>query len=198
LALGARVLGFEVSVMADDPSSRPPAATPHPVEALARQHYEPLLRFATRLCGEPVEAKDLVQDTFERALRRYDTFDPAMSARAWLYSILHNAFIDRCRRRVKTVSTESFDPPAPPAVEDEPAPPAWSRISTEQLRVAVDALAPDFREVYRKHAIDGRSYRDISVELGIPENTVGTRLARAREKLRRILVEMTSETEAAV
>ena len=180
-----------------DRSSCASPASPHPVEELARLHYEPLLRLATRLCREPVEAKDLVQDTFERALRRYETYDPTLSARAWLYSILHNAFNDRSRRRVKTVSTEVFDPPAP-REEDEAAPPAWSRITTEQLRVAVDALAPDFREVYRKHAIDGRSYRDISLELGIPENTVGTRLARAREKLRRILVEMTSEPEVAV
>ena len=159
-------------------------------ESLAATHYEPLLRLATRLSGSAGEGSDLVQDTFERALRRFDSFEHGTNARAWLYSILHNAFIDHCRRRVETLPVEAADFAAP-AEDEEAAPPRWSSISPDQLRVAMDGLTPDFRAVYTMHALEDRSYREIAVALGIPGNTVGTRLARARRKLKALLLEMT-------
>jgi RNA polymerase sigma-70 factor (ECF subfamily) len=159
-------------------------------EAIARAHHGALVRFATQLCGDASEARDLVQDTFERALRRFDSFEPGTNARAWLFRILHNAFIDRCRKRTATPKTEWVESIAAPETD---APPAWASITREQLRAAIDQLDPSFRLVYVRHEIDGRSYQEISAELAIPMNTVGTRLARARRKLKAILVELTSK-----
>ena len=159
------------------------------VRDLARTYYEPLLRFATRLAGDAGEAADLVQDTFERALRHYDATASANNPRAWLYMILRNAFVDRCRRRVRTVSTESFDLADPTYEREGDAAPRWAAVSPDQFRAALDALPPEFRTVYKMHAIEGRSYREIADALAIPENTVGTRLARARQKLKVLLLE---------
>ena len=160
----------------------PPVA--HPFEVVARAHQDALVGFATRLCGDAAEGRDVVQDAFERALRRFDTFDPATDARAWLFTIVHNVFIDRCRKRVRTRGTELPDDlPAP----EQEAPPSWTEISGDQLRAAVDQLEPEFRDVYMKHAVDGLSYQEIATALTLPTNTVGTRLARARRKLRTIL-----------
>ena len=66
--------------------------------------------------------------------------------------------------------------------------PAWDAVSTEQLAGAIENLADDFGRVYRLHAVEAlSSYQEIAERLGIPTNTVGTRLARARLKLRTML-----------
>jgi len=157
-------------------------------DALVRAHHAALVAFATKLCKDSADAHDLTQDTLERALRRFDTLSPGSNPRAWLFTILHNAFIDRCRRKstAKTTTLED-DIPAPPSSAEPAAPPAWTNITAEQLRAAVDALAEEFRAVYRMHALEGRSYQEIAAALDIPTNTVGTRLARARRKLKAIL-----------
>jgi RNA polymerase sigma-70 factor (ECF subfamily) len=170
-------------------ASRSPA-----FDALAAAHYDAVSRFARRLCGNDVEANDLVQDTFERALRKFDTFDADTNARAWLFTIVHNAFIDACRRKSTRVVSECVDVPDPSTVEG-PEPPPWTALSERDVRAAIDALQSDFQSVYRMHALEGRSYQEISSELGIPVNTVGTRLSRARSKLKSILTAMTRSSE---
>ncbi len=170
---------------------RPPMSTAgaHPFDAVARAQADALFAFAMRLSGDSSEARDLVQDTFERALRRFDQLAPGSNVRAWLFTILHNGFIDRCRSRKAAPRTESVDVVDPPASE-KIGPSLSMTITSTQLRVAIDRLEADFRIVYVKHAIEGRSYADISAELGVPVNTIGTRLARARRKLRTTLIAM--------
>ena len=61
-------------------------------------------------------------------------------------------------------------------------------MTAEQLHAAIQQLEPEFKAVYVKHALEERSYQEIATDLGIPVNTVGTRLARARKKLRAALL----------
>jgi len=159
---------------------------------VARAHEGPLVAFAMRLAGNGDDARDLVQDTLERALRRFASFEPGTNARAWLFSILHNAFIDRCRRRAAEPKRMSLDDVELPSSEPE-EPPAWTSITLEQLRTAIARLEPEFRSVYELHAVDGLAYQEISTRLGIPVNTVGTRLGRARKKLRTLLESLVEE-----
>jgi RNA polymerase sigma-70 factor (ECF subfamily) len=158
-------------------------------DSLVRAHHGALLAFARRLCRDPADAHDLTQDALERALRRFESLTPGSNARAWLFTILHNAFIDRCRRKAaaRTMPLEEEDIAAPTSSSQPTPPPAWTAITPEQLRSAVDSLDEGFRDVYRMHALEGRSYEEISRALGLPTNTVGTRLARARRKLKAIL-----------
>jgi RNA polymerase sigma-70 factor, ECF subfamily len=155
---------------------------------------EPHLRMvATRLCGNAADAADLVQDAFEKAYRNYDKLAPGTNPRAWAVTILHNLFIDRCRRNQregKKVDVEDVPLAAPPEREAEPA---WADLGPDDLRRALDALEPSFRDIYRLHALENRSYKEISAELGVPMATVGTRLLRAREKLRKLLGAMKKE-----
>jgi RNA polymerase sigma-70 factor (ECF subfamily) len=132
------------------------------------------------------DARDLVQDTFERALARRDQFVPGSSVRAWLLHIMRNLFIDRWRRRMREQAKgEPFG--ELPAPEPEAPPPAWEDLEGEQIVGALVALEPPFREVMELRLVARRSYREISVALGIPTATVGTRLRRARNKLRDVL-----------
>jgi RNA polymerase sigma-70 factor (ECF subfamily) len=167
------------------------AGNAHPFDALARAHHDALVGFATRLCGDAAEGRDVVQDAFERALRSFDQFDSSADGRSWLLTIVHNTFIDRCRKRARAPRTEpveAIDRVAVP-VEAEDAPPPWADVTADELRAAIEKLEPEFREVYTRHANERRSYQEIADALGLPVNTVGTRLARARRKLRAILTE---------
>jgi RNA polymerase sigma-70 factor (ECF subfamily) len=155
-------------------------------DALVREHEPALQAFALRLCGSNADARDLVQDTHERALRRFDTFVPGTNARAWLFTILHRAFIDRCRRRTVERRVDNIDDVQLSAPEPIEAP-AWASVSPEQLAQAIAALEDEFQSVYRMHALQSLSYKEISERLGLPLNTVGTRLNRARQKLRVLL-----------
>lgn len=158
--------------------------------AFAREHEAALHATAMRLCGNATDARDLVQDTFERGLRNLARYKVGTDGRAWLLTILHHLFIDRCRSRTRErradVSAEDVEEriaaPEPEAV------PTWASISPEQLREALEKIPEEFRTVYRLHALEGRSYIEIAERLGIPKATVGTRLIRARRKLKELLM----------
>lgn len=152
--------------------------------------HEPILgRLAARLCRSDADARDLVQDTFERALRAWDRLPEDANVRAWLVTILNNLFLDRCRRARRAPRVEGSGPtrvlevPSPEATAPEP----WADVTGEEVRAAVGELDGEFRRAYELH-LAGRSYREIAGELGVPTSTVGTRLLRARLKLKRILL----------
>jgi RNA polymerase sigma-70 factor (ECF subfamily) len=143
-----------------------------------------LSTIARRLCGNRHDADDLVQDTIERALRAGASYAEQGSRLGWLATILRNRFRDSCRQAHRHAPpTDEVDRHAAP----EPGSPvAWEQITEEQVAKAIALLPPAFRRVYELHA-GGRAYTAIADELGISVNTVGTRLARARGKLKVLL-----------
>jgi RNA polymerase sigma-70 factor (ECF subfamily) len=152
-----------------------------------RAHEGLLLATARRLCGNAADADDLVHDTYERALRAWDQYAERGNLKAWLMSIMHNRFIDRCRKGRRDPKTEDITERDFAAPEPSP-PPAWAEVSADQISRAVDRIGAEFRAVYELHTA-GRSYDEIARELGIAKNTVGTRLLRARKKLKETLLE---------
>lgn len=164
-----------------------PVAAPAP-ESVRKMLVDllPVLREVARgLRGRETEVEDLVQDTAERALRSIEAVNLARNPRGWLVTILRNLHIDRCREKARRL-------PHVPSDDDllapEPtAPPAWSLITTQDLRAAAMQLPDELRAAYLMFAFDGRSYTEISAALGIPKPTVGTRLLRARLQLKTIL-----------
>lgn len=140
------------------------------------------------MCASEADAADAVQDTLESALKAGDRLKAVANLQAWLVTILHRRMIDLFRRRERE---QLGDPPEEPAVTQDPPPadaPRWLEVGIEQLRAAVERLEPEFRQVFVLHAFERRSYRDIAAALDIPQNTVGTRLLRARRKLRVLLL----------
>lgn len=157
------------------------------METLAREHEATLYAVAMRMSREPALARDLVQDTFERAMNKLDQFQPGTNSRAWLTTIMTNLYIDRCRKRSREPVLEPIDDHQAVAVQNDD-PPEWASFSGEELRAALNELSEDFRRVYELHAIEGRSYEEIVKLLKIPKATVGTRLIRARRKLKELLL----------
>jgi RNA polymerase sigma-70 factor (ECF subfamily) len=140
------------------------------------------------------DARDLVQDTLERALRNFYQFQTGTNVKLWLYRIMYNLFVDRYRRRSHELGAENLDEIDLPAPEPEPLAP-WQSVDVQHFNATLMRLDAPFRRVLELHFLDERSYREISVELGIPTGTVGTRLLRARKKFRALLDE-TAELRA--
>jgi RNA polymerase sigma-70 factor, ECF subfamily len=143
-----------------------------------------LLLQARRLTRNNADAKDLLQDTLERGLRHYDRFCYGSLA-VWLARVMHNLFIDRCRRR-RTDPLPLEHDHTPVAAVLSPSP-RWMRVSDELLQQAVATLDPLSREIFLKHEVVGRSYNQIAADLGIAPATVGSRLFRTRLKIREYL-----------
>jgi RNA polymerase sigma-70 factor (ECF subfamily) len=151
-----------------------------------REHESLLLGIARRLCGNDADAADLVHDTYERALRAWDRYADRGNLRSWMVAILNNLFIDRCRKHRRTPKTETIEDHEV-AAPDPGAPPVWSSVTDQQVSAALATLGVEFRRVYELHAL-GRSYDEIATELNIAKATVGTRLIRARKKLKDALM----------
>lgn len=147
----------------------------------------PKLRsFALRLCRNPDQADDLVQMTCERAIRSLEQFDPATRLDSWMYRILQNLYFNTVRdtaNRARLFDLAMLD------FEEsyDGAKAAASSLELQKVQDFIGQLEEDNREVLLKIAVEGRSYKDVADELGVPIGTVTSRLARARLKLRELL-----------
>lgn len=156
---------------------------------VARSLGKTLFAQALRLTRDPERAADLVQDTYERAMRSR-ALPPAPDKIApWIHVIMRNLFRDewRARRRRSAREEPGLETVALPEPQPDEDPP-WSRITIDQVRVSLQRLDPPFRCIYELYALEGLSYAEISARLALPRRTVGSRLFRARQKLRRALV----------
>lgn len=139
-----------------------------------------LRRYARALVGDRDGADDLVQDTLERAVRKFHLWRPG-DLRAWLFSIMHNVFVNQLKARRIGPSVE---------IDEEmlAAPiPTATRTDVLDLQRALGTLAPEQREVVLLIALEDMTYADVSRALGIPIGTVMSRLSRGRERLRRAM-----------
>jgi RNA polymerase sigma-70 factor (ECF subfamily) len=102
---------------------------------------------------------------------------------------MHHLFIDRCRKLSRRPPHDAIEGESVPEEVIEPEPP-WASLSIEDVRAALAELDASFRRVYELHVFEKYSYDQIAADLGIQKATVGTRLNRARHKLREILCRM--------
>lgn len=156
-------------------------------EEMVSRYEGVLYARAMRLVRSRSDALDLLQDTYERALRGQASFQPGTNLRHWLMTIMYNLFLDRCRRLAREPRSLCIDEHEIASPEpDAPAP--WETISDEQIHAALADLEHPFREVYELRLLGNCSYDEIADRLTIPRSTVGTRLMRARRKLRETLL----------
>lgn len=150
-------------------------------------HLPAMRARAVQLCRGRRDPEDLVQDALVRAFRAQASQRDPERVRGWLLTILTNTFLDALRReKVRPGTVELDEERAVAEIEEEPAP--WASISMEDVREAVSELPDDVRETYKLFALEGRDYAAIAAALDIPKATVGTRILRARKRLREILV----------
>lgn len=142
-----------------------------------------LRRYALGLTGNREAADDLVQDTMERAWTRLALWQRRGDLRAWLFSILHNLFVDRIRAARRAL--------VDPMDDEELAVPVRANqgdmLEIRDLDKALLKLPVEQREVLLLVAVEQMSYEQVSAALGIPAGTVMSRLSRGRERLRSLL-----------
>ena len=155
---------------------------------IVQQDHSYLRGIALRLCGNTADADDLLQETYERGLRGVHRFESGSNARAWLATIMQNRFIDRCRKQTRTPRGEPLDDIPVVTPDSEPAP-VWAAVTMDHLRAALEQLDRRYREVFELFTFEKQSYHEIAERLGIRPTTVGTRLNRARCRLRVVLLE---------
>jgi RNA polymerase sigma-70 factor (ECF subfamily) len=139
-----------------------------------------LRRYARALVGDRDGADDLVQDPLERAVRTFHLWKPG-DLRAWLFSIMHNVFVNQLKARKIAPEVEIDE-----NMIAAPVPTANS-VDVLDLQWALLVLAPEQREVLLLVALEDMTYADVSGALGIPIGTVMSRLSRGREKLRKLM-----------
>ena len=155
-------------------------------EALAAM--DGLYGMALRLTANPADAEDLVQDTYVKAFRSADQFEPGTNLKAWLFTILHNTFLNRRRRAVKEpvlVEPEEIERVAGAAGRNAETPEQLLLRETldADLQAAVEALPEAFRQAVWLRDVEEFSYAEIAAMLGIPIGTAMSRISRGRRLL---------------
>lgn len=170
-------------------------------EKLSLEHLDAVYRMALQLAKHPDEAADLTQETYLRALKSSGNFEEkGGGVRSWLFTILHNTFYTRVKRKARgPVSVAEFHGADEKTPQPGDAPPAWDLRSVDwehvdgRLKRAIDALSDEHREVLLLWGVEGMKYREIASVLGVPLGTVMSRLHRARAILAESLEEFASE-----
>ncbi len=150
---------------------------------LVERHYEAVYRFAFRLSGNAQDAAELTQEAFCRAQERIDQLKARSSARGWLYTIVRNLYVQRCRRprAVELDQPEAIADPRSTAELDS------GELDAAKVQAALDQLPEEFRTPLVLYYFGEHSYREIAEILGIPIGTVMSRLSRGKAKLRLLL-----------
>jgi RNA polymerase sigma-70 factor (ECF subfamily) len=157
----------------------------HPFE----EHLPRLRRYALALMRDRMRADDLVQDTLERALRKFSLFRRSTDLRAWLFTIMHNVHVNQIRAAMAAARTQPDDAGGEPAHA-----PLDDAATARDISNALQHLAPEHREVILLVGLEQLSYAETARVLDVPIGTVMSRLTRARERLRALMSGETSST----
>lgn len=141
-------------------------------------HIPALRRYARLLTGDATRADDLVQDTLERACRKWSLWRPGTALRPWLLSVMHNLHLNQLRDWHLDDGHALLDDLPEPL---DPSAPAGDRLDLER---ALAALPPGQRAVMLLVVVEEYTYAEAAEILGLPVGTVMSRLHRGREALR--------------
>jgi len=148
--------------------------------ATLEENIPSLRRYAWSLVRNASDADDLVQDCLLRALNRLDTVREERQLRPWLFTIMHNLYVNRWRRAKIRAEVSAEDTVAEISM---PAPQPASIEMRDVLR-GLRELPADQRQVILLIAVEGFEYAEVAAMLGVPVGTVMSRLSRARDRLR--------------
>jgi RNA polymerase sigma factor (sigma-70 family) len=164
-------------------------------------HLNSMYNFGYRLTLDRDDAKDLVQDTYLKAYRFADSFQKGTNAKAWLFRILKNSFINDYRKKSKEpakvdyqevetyYNSEEVDRQITPDLRVE----SLSNMIGDEISNALNSLDVDFRTVIILCDLEGFKYEEMAKILDIPIGTVRSRLHRARALLKDKLSEYAKE-----
>ena len=167
-------------------------------ELLLTRHRKSVYNFILRFVGNPVQAEDLLQETFLRVIKVAENYERQAKFTTWLYTIARNLCVDASRRSKHRKAT-SLDAPLEEDGESaalvEVLPSEGQAVDRQvidkqagvRIRQAIDRLVEEQREVFIMRELLDMSFKEIAEVVGCPENTVKSRMRYALEKLRETL-----------
>lgn len=161
------------------------------------EYMQPLYGNALRLTGNPDDASDLVQATFERAFRAFHQYRPGTNLKAWLFKIQNNTFINEYRKKQRQPKVadgeqvedwqmhraESHTSAGLRSAEDE----VLESLPAQAVRTALAQISDEYRQAVLLADVEGLRYKEIAEIMGTPVGTVMSRLHRGRRQLRELL-----------
>ncbi len=162
---------------------------------------EAVYRFAHRLTKDAERAQDLVQETYLRAYRSWDSYTPGTRVKSWLFTICKNSMLraeERDRRHDEIVAVLADEDPRGISGETtvfmatanrDPEGKFWRNVVDEEVLRAIDTLPHEFREAVVLSDLEDLSYNEIAQVMNVPVGTVKSRLFRGRRMLQESLYE---------
>ena len=173
-------------------------------EDIAMEHLDSLYSMAIRLVFNKEAAEDLVQETYLKAYRFFDTFQKGTNIKAWLFKILRNTFINKYRKAVNLPSeifyedVESVNSSLPYKQESDSGELTdtletkyndLGNLMEDDVKHAIDNLPIEYKEAILLSDVEELSYNDIAEITNVPIGTVKSRLNRGRKLLQKSLWE---------
>lgn len=160
-----------------------------------------LKSFALKMTNDEEDAEDLVQDTLLKAFRFFDKFEKGTNAKAWLFQIMKNTFINNYRKNSREPNKVDYEDvqnfyeniKADQVKSQHFEGDAFSNILDDELTNALSKLPDDFRTIVVLSDIEGYTYEEIANFINCPIGTVRSRLHRARKMLYSLLYEYAFE-----
>jgi RNA polymerase sigma-70 factor (ECF subfamily) len=163
-------------------------------------HLDALYNFGLRLTSDPNDAEDLVQDTIVKAYRFFSSYEKGTNAKAWLFRILKNSYINNYRKKSKKPQEVDYDEVASfyetiradrtesSDLEDK----MFRELIDDDLTSALEKIPEDFRTVVLLCDVEDFTYEEIANMLDVPIGTIRSRLHRGRNLLKTQLMEYAS------
>lgn len=160
-------------------------------------HLDAMYNFALRLTSDPSDAEDLVQDTIVKAFRFFSSYEKGTNAKAWLFRILKNSYINNYRKQSKKPNQVDYDEVSSfyetiradrtdtSDLEDK----MFRELVDDDISQALEELPEDFRTVVLLCDVEGFTYEEIANMLDVPIGTIRSRLHRGRNLLKAQLKE---------
>lgn len=172
-------------------------------EAEAMPLIDQLYGGALRMTRNPQDAEDLVQETYLKAYKSFDSYKPGTNLKAWLYRIMTNTYINSYRKKQRQpqqsttdeitdyqlYTTSSHDSTGLESAEVE----ALKNLPDGEIADAMNKISDDYRMVVYYADIEGLPYKEIAEIMDIPLGTVMSRLHRGRKQLRGLLKDAARE-----
>ena len=160
-------------------------------------HLDALYNFAYHLTYNEDDSNDLVQETYLKAYRFAESYEKGTNAKAWLFKILKNAFINEYRRKAKQPSKVDFEDIVTYQDADDTKyandldlrQEIFQGMIGDEVTRAINSLPVDFKTVILLCDIEGFTYEEIAKIIDIPIGTVRSRLHRSRQMLKEMLTD---------
>jgi RNA polymerase sigma-70 factor (ECF subfamily) len=158
----------------------------------ALEYIDSLYGYAMTLTHDHMEAEDLLQETYLRAVRAAEHLESKSNIKGWLFVIMRNAWLNHLRHiqsgpRFLELDREEVLQHWPDQRALDPHLTYLRKLERDEVKAAIDKLPGLYREIIILRDVEGFTYQEIATMLGCPAGTVMSRLGRARDKLRKLL-----------